>query len=134
MARPAPIDIFNAPGRIATLSTIDNQGHPNAAIFDSLRMVDERTVVMACGANRTLANLRLNPQAVCLFTIPGENPLLYQGGRLYLEVESIREEGDFLESLREGVRKAAGELAAASIRAAITFRVTGYRPLIDRLS
>ncbi|PLX82971.1 MAG: pyridoxamine 5-phosphate oxidase [Desulfuromonas sp.] len=132
MPRRAPIDIFNDPQRIATLSTIDAEGQPNAAVFDSLRMLDDQTVIMASGANRTLANLRSNPQAVCLFTIPGDTPLLYQGGRLYLTVESIQEEGDQLEQLKEGVRQAAGEMAANSIRAAVTFRVTGYRPLIDR--
>lgn len=134
MPKRANIEIFNDPQRIATLSTIDAEGHPNAAVFDSLRMLDDQTVIMACGANRTLANLRKNPKAVCLFTIPGDNPLLYQGGRLYLTVDSIEETGETLKQLREGVRKAAGEMAANSIRAAVTFRVTGFRPLIDRLA
>ena len=54
---------FNRQPRLGTLATSDGIGNVNNAVFSALNMIDEETVVMAIGANRSLANLKSNPKA-----------------------------------------------------------------------
>ena len=87
---------FNSPARMGTLSTSDGEGNINAAVFNSLQMVDEDTVVMAIGDNRSLANMRTHPKAVFLFFEPDPNPFDWQGARTYFDVVGIEEEGELV--------------------------------------
>jgi hypothetical protein len=122
---------FNSPARMGTLSTSDGEGNLNAGVFNSLQMVDEDTVVMAIGDNRSLANMRTHPKAVFLFFEPEPNPFDWQGARVYFDVVGIEGEGDLFDRLVEFVREAAGDQAAQGIKAAITFKITDVRGLID---
>jgi len=131
MERKELMELFNNPNRIGTLTTSDGEGNLNAGLFGSPRMVDEDTVVMASGENRSLANMRKHPKAVFLFFEPGSNPMDWKGARVYLEVIKIEEEGALLDHLVEQVRTAAGDQAASGIKAAVTFRIDGDRPIID---
>ncbi|UCF89360.1 MAG: pyridoxamine 5'-phosphate oxidase family protein [bacterium] len=131
MDRRELMRIFNSTSRFGTLSTSDGQGNLNAGVFNSPQMVDENTVVMALGDNRTLANLKKHPRAVFLFFEPGSDPYTWKGARVYLQALRIEGQGTLYDSMVEQVRAMAGDDAAGGIRAAVTFRIQDARPIID---
>jgi hypothetical protein len=131
MDRKELMDLFNSPKRFGTLSTGDGKGNLNAGVFNSLRMMDEDTVVMAVGNNRSLANMRKHPKAVFLFFEPGPDPFAWKGARAYLKVMKIEEEGALFDQMVENVRAAAGDQAASGISAVVTFQIEDARPIID---
>jgi len=57
-------EIVNKPGRVGVLATTNKAGQPNVAYFGSPKLMDDGTLVMGLGGNRSLANLEENPQAV----------------------------------------------------------------------
>ncbi len=57
------MEYFNKQPRLGTLSTANKERMVNVAYFGSPRMVDEKTVFMGLGNNRTLANLQDTPIA-----------------------------------------------------------------------
>jgi hypothetical protein len=125
------MDYFNKSPRIGILSTADRSGKVNTAVFGSPRMVDEKTVVMGLGKNRTFANLRENPFAVFLIMEPGKTPMDWKGVRVYLKVKSSANSGPQLENYKNQIAKAIGEEAAKMIYATVTFEITEIRPLMD---
>jgi hypothetical protein len=131
MDRKELMELFNSTKRFGTLTTSDGEGNLNAGIFNSLQMVDQGTVVMASGDNRSLANMRKHPKAVFLFFEPGPDPMAWKGARVYMEVVKIEGEGALFDQMVENVRAAAGEQAASGIRAVVTFRIENARPIID---
>jgi hypothetical protein len=131
MDRKELMHMFNSPNRLGTMSTSDDAGNLNAGVFNSLRMVDEQTAVMALGGNRSLDNLEKHPKAVFLFFEPDPDPFHWQGARVYLKVAKIERDGPLFEELVQQIRDAAGDQAADGIRAAVTFQITDARPLID---
>ena len=64
MDRAKLMEIFNKRPRIGTLSTVNGAGEPNVAVFGSPQMIDENTVVMGIGENRSFRNLKETPRAV----------------------------------------------------------------------
>jgi hypothetical protein len=131
MDRKQVMKMFNKQTRIGVLSTANKNGETNAAVFGSPRMIDEDTVIMAIGENRSSRNLQENPKATFIVVEPGETSMEWKGVRVYLEVESFEGYGELLDSLREKIRKMAGDRSANAIKAAIRFKVTDVRPLID---
>ncbi len=67
------MEYFNKQPRLGTLSTANKDGDVNVAYFGSPRMVDEKTVFMGLGNNRTFANLQDNPNAAYMIMEPGES-------------------------------------------------------------
>jgi len=130
MDRKDVMKMFNRETRIGALATASKNGDVNAAVFGSPRMIDENTVIMAIGDNRSLQNLEENPKASFLVVEPGERPAEWKGARLYLEVDSFERYGEVLDSFREKIRKVAGNTSANAIIAAIRFRIVDVRPLI----
>jgi hypothetical protein len=124
------MEMFNRQTRIGALATSNKNGDVNAAVFGSPRMIDEETIIMAIGDNRSFRNLQENPKASFIVIEPGEAPMTWKGARLYLEVESFERYGEVLDSFRENIRKVAGNRSADAIVAAIRFKVTEVRPLI----
>ncbi len=122
---------FNKQPRIGTLATADDQGKVDNAVFSALQMIDENTVVMAIGNNRSYTNLKLNPQAAFIFFEPAESPYDWQGARIYLEVTQSAEAGPHFDQMVAIVRQMAGDQAADNVKAAITFKIVEARPLID---
>jgi hypothetical protein len=94
-------------------------------------MIDEQTAVMALGGNRSLDNLERHPKAVFLFFEPEADPFHWKGARVYMEVDKIEREGPLFDQLVQQVRDGGGDQAADGIRAAVTFKITDARPLID---
>jgi predicted pyridoxine 5'-phosphate oxidase superfamily flavin-nucleotide-binding protein len=124
-------DIVNKPGRIGVLGTADKQGQPNTAYFGSLRLMEDGTVVLGLGKNRSLKNLEENPLAV-LFCVT-EGPVGFQtpGLRLYLKVKEIQKSGPLYDTIKKAIAEHAGEDAAKMIVAAAAFEVTEIRKLLD---
>ena len=131
MDRKELMHMFNSPNRLGTMSTSDDEGNLNAGVFGSLKMVDEQTAVMALGGNRSLDNLEKHPKAVFLFFEPEADPFHWKGARVYMEVDKIEREGPLFDQLVQQVRDGGGDQAADNIRAAVTFKITDARPLID---
>ncbi|MFA7563493.1 MAG: pyridoxamine 5'-phosphate oxidase family protein [Methanoculleus sp.] len=125
------MDYFNKQPRLGVLSTANKEGKIDAAVFGSPMMVDEKTVVMGLGNNRTFAYLQENPNAV--FTIMEQGATLadWKGLRVYLKMKEYKTSGETLDDYRRKVAEAAGEDAAAMIHASVTFEIGEVRPLID---
>jgi len=94
-------------------------------------MIDEKTVVMGLGDNRTLAYLQENPHAVFLIMEPGKDITEWKGIRVYLKATSVETSGQTLDTFKGQIAKVAGDEAAQMIHAAVTFEVDEVRPLID---
>lgn len=131
MDRQELMVIFNRQPRIGSLSTASSDGEVNVAVFGSPQMVDETTVVMGIGDNRSFRNLQENPKAVFMVVEPGETVMDWKGARVYLEVLDIETGGGLFDVVREGIEKAGGKQAAEMIYAAIRFRITEVRPIVD---
>ncbi len=124
-------EIVNKPGRVGVLSTADDLGQPNSAYFGSLRLMEDGSVVLGLGNNRSLKNLEKNPQAV-LFCVT-ESPVGFQtpGVRLYLKLKKIEKAGPLYDAIKAAIAEHAGADAAKMIVAAAAFEVTEIRKLVD---
>ena len=123
--------LLNASNRITVLSTVDPSGAPNSAVFGSVRLLDEKTLLLGMGDNRSLSNLASNPRGTLLAFIPGSGVFSWRGARLYLETQKIEETGPLFESLVSEVEKTAGRPAAKALKHLVTFRIVNIRPLAD---
>jgi len=131
MDRKELMALFNKQPRIGALATASLEGDVNAAVFGSPRMIDEDTIVMGIGQNRSYKYLQENPKAVFILLEPGRSPMEWKGVRVYLEAAAIETEGDLVDKIRAQVLKVAGERSAKALKAAVRFRITAVRPLID---
>lgn len=125
------LEYFNKQPRLGTLSTADKAGNVNVAYFGSPRMIDERTVFMGLGKNRTFANLQENPHAVYMIMEPGESLPEWKGVRVYLVMTECQTSGEKLDQIKKVIAEKAGEGAAKMIHAAVTFDIKEIRPLAD---
>jgi len=132
MDRKQLMALFNKQPRIGVLATSNKLGDVNAAVFGSPRMIDENTVVMGIGPNRSYRNLERNPKAVFIVVEPGKTPADWIGARVYLEAVEMETGGPFFDEIKRGVAKAAGQQAADMLQAAIRFRIADVRPIMDR--
>ncbi len=125
------LEIANKPGRIGVLATASATGEPNVAYFGSPRLMEDGTLVMGLGNNRTLKNLEENPKAV--FFVVAEGPVSFQtpGYRLSLEARTIEKEGPVVDGVRAKIAEAAGTEAAKMIAAGVVFNITAIRNLIE---
>ena len=134
MDKKEVMELFNKMPRIGALSTANSNGDVNIAAFGSLRMIDDNTVVMGTGNNRSFQYLKENPRAAfIIMEPPGETSKAWNGIRVYLKVTAIETDGELIEQIREDVGKRAGKEAAAGLKAAVRFQITEVRPLIDPL-
>lgn len=131
MNRKEVMELFNEKPRIGSLSTANRKGEVNVAVFGSPQMIDENTVIMGIGRNRTFGNLQENPKAVFIVMKPGETVLGWKGARIYLEAMDVETGGGLYEQIKENISKAAGKAAADMIHAAIRFKITEVRPIVD---
>ncbi len=125
------MEYFNKQPRLGTLSTVDKNGKVNSAYFGSPRMVDEKTIFMGLGNNRTFANLQENPQAVFMVMEPGKTIMDWKGVRIYVKMIDCQTSGEKLDDMRATIAQHAGESAGKMIHAAITFEIQEIRPLAD---
>ncbi len=125
------MDYFNKTERLGTMSTASKDGKIDSAVLGSPRMIDEKTVIVGLGQNRTLANLQENPWAVYLIMEPGQTLQEWKGIRVYLKKKNLAVGGPQLENYRKQVVQVAGPDAAKMIHAVVTFDVTEVRPIVD---
>jgi len=125
------MEYFNKHPRLGCMSTSGKDGKVNVACFESPQMVDERTVLMGLGKNRTFDNLQENPHSVFIIMEPGKTSSEWKGVRVYLKMNECETSGEKLEKLRAQIAKVAGEAAAKTVHAAVTFQIGGVRPIID---
>lgn len=125
------MDYFNKQPRIGVLSTSSKDGKVDSAVFGSPNMIDEKTVVVATGKNRTLSNLQENPYAMFLIMEPGAEIMDWKGIRVYLKMKESATSGEMLDMIKGQIAKIAGEEAAKIIYATVTFEIIELRPLVD---
>jgi len=131
MSNSKLMDYFNKRPRLGCLSTANKEGKVNVAYFGSPQMIDEKTIVMGLGKNRTFAYLQENPQGVFMIMEPGKTPTEWKGVRLYVKMTECHTSGEKLDSFKAQLAKVAGEAAAKIIYAAVTFEVYDIKPLAD---
>ena len=131
MDRKEVMAFFNKRPRNCILCTANNQGDVNVAVYGSPRMIDEDTAVLGTGDKRSYRYLKENSKAVIIVAEPEEIKHDSKAIRVYLEVTSFDTEGDLFNEVKEGVASRAGKQAADGFQAAIRFKVTEVRPLID---
>ena len=125
------MEYFNKQPRLGTLSTADKNGKINSAYFGSPRMVDDKTIFMGLGNNRTFANLQDNPSAMFMVMEPGKTIMDWKGVRIYVNMTECQTSGEKLDKMRASIAKHGGESASKMIHAAVTFEIQEIRPLAD---
>jgi hypothetical protein len=125
------MEYFNRQPRLGSISTAGRDGKVDVAVMGSPRMTDEKTVIVGLGANRTLANLRENPNAVYMIVEPGAGIMDWKGVRVYMTLRDLATAGPALDAYLAEMVKVAGEGVASMIKALATFEVTEVRPILD---
>jgi hypothetical protein len=125
------LEVLTKPDRIGVLATASAEGEPNVGYFSSTVVMDDGSMALGLGNNRSLKNMSENPAAVYFVIESYPVGLATPGFRIYLKVREIQREGPLLERIREGIRKAAGDTAADNTVAVSLFEVTSVRPMID---
>jgi hypothetical protein len=75
------------------LSTTDENGKVNAAVYTKPHVIDDSKVAFIMGDKLTHANTQKNPKAVFLFREEGSG---YEGKRLYLKKESETDDAELI--------------------------------------
>ena len=134
MDRKELMEVFNKRPRIGALGTCDDKGNVDVAVMGSPQMTDENTVVMGIGNNRSYRNLQINPKAVFIIMEPDPTGPNWKGVRVYLEAATIENKGPLFNKIKEEITNRVGEEAGKTVIAAITFKITEVRALVDRSS
>ena len=116
--------------RSNVLATTDKSGKVNVAVFGSLALADDETIVVMVGDNRTYANLKANPFAACLVTLHGKTGMQQEGCRLYLRVRSIEDGGKMFDEIKGKVKARVGD-AAEMLKHLVFFDIVEVRPILD---
>jgi hypothetical protein len=125
------MDYFNKMPRLGCLSTSNKEGKVNVAYFGSPRMIDDKTIIMGLGKNRTFSYLQENPFGVFMIMEPGKIPTDWKGVRLYVKMTACETSGEKYDSFKAAVVQKAGEAAAKMIYAVATFEIYEIKPLAD---
>jgi len=125
------MEYFNRQPRLGVLSTSNKAGEVDSAYFGSPRMIDESTIMVALGKNKTLANLQENPNACYMIMEPGKTLFEWKGLRIYMKMTACQTSGEDFDAIKKQVIEKAGESAGKIIYAAVTFSVLNARPLAD---
>lgn len=131
MDRKEVMAFFNERPRNCLLCTANKKGQTNIAVYGSPRMIDEDTIVLAARERRSFRYLQENPRAAIIITEPSEIRHDSKGIRLYLELIATETEGDLLNEFKEVLAQRAGKETADSIHAAMRFKITEVRSLVE---
>ncbi len=115
----------NAKG-VGVLSTADENGRVNAAIYGRPHFIDEKTIAFIASDRLTHANLKTNPSAVYLFKENGS----YEGKRLYLVMTHEEKDSPLIEVLRRKKRKEYESPDKKESKFLVYFKVKKVLPLI----
>lgn len=125
------MEYFNKQPRLGVLSTANKEGEVNSAYFGSPRMMNDTTIIVGLGKNKTFANLQENPHACYMIMEPGKTLFEWKGLRIYLKMTECQISGETLDMMKKQISEKAGEAAGKMIYAAVTFSVGAIRPLAD---
>jgi hypothetical protein len=117
-------------GKTSMLATSDKSGKVNVAMFGSLMLVDDSSVLVMLGDNRSFSNLKENPQAACIITLPGKGGMATQGCRLCMKVRTIQDEGEKFNEVKEKIRAKLGA-GADILMHLVMFDIVEARPILD---
>lgn len=118
-------EYFEKTRGLGVLSTADDEGRVNAAVYSRPHLMDDGTIAFIMNDRLSHANLQKNPYASFLFK---ENGSGYGGVRLYLH--KIREEADseLLKELKR--RKRYDDAETRETRYLVFFKLDKILPLI----
>ncbi len=117
-------------GRSNVLATSDKSGKVNVAMFGSYQLMDDSSVIIMLGDNRSYKNLKENPHAACMVMLHGKTGLATEGCRLYMKVRAIEDEGEKWNEVREKIRARIGD-AANMLKHLVWFDIVEARPILD---
>lgn len=119
-------EYFENANGVGVLSTADEQGRVNAAIYGRPHFMDERTVAFIASDRLTHANLKKNPSAIYLF----KEDCSYKGHRLYLTKTREEKDSPLIEKIRRKKYKGMGRKYDTESKFLIYFNVEKVLPLI----
>ena len=111
---------------VGVLSTADDSGIVNAAIYGRPHFMDGNTVAFIASDRLTHANLKKNPSAIYLFKEDGS----YKGRRLYLTKTREEKDSPLIEEIRRKKYKGIGSKDNGESKFLIYFKVDKVLPLI----
>lgn len=86
-------EYFEGREGFGVLSTADENGKVNAAVYTRPHVIDDSRVAFIMGDKLTHANIQKNPQAVFLYREEGPG---YEGKRLYLRKETETDDPELI--------------------------------------
>mgnify|MGYP002640140786 FL=1 len=86
-------DYFDSTEGFGVLSTADESGKVNAAVYTKPQVIDDSRVAFIMGDKLTHNNIQKNPQAVFLYREEGPG---YDGKRLYLRKETETDDPELI--------------------------------------
>jgi hypothetical protein len=86
-------EYFDGKEGFGVLSTADEEGKVNAAVYTKPHVIDTERVAFIMGDKLTHANTQKNPYAIFLFREEGPG---YEGKRLYLKKESETDDPELI--------------------------------------
>lgn len=113
----------NTNGR-AFLSTMDNDGNVDSAVYSSPQFFDDGRIGLIMSENLSYTNVQANPQVCLLFVEHGERD---KGKRLYLKKVGETDDKDVIEPLLEESMHDSDEDA---VRHLVYFELVKERPLV----
>lgn len=119
-------EYFEAANGVGVLSTADDKGKVNAAIYGRPHFMDEKSIAFIASDRLTHANLKKNPFAIYLFKEEGS----YKGYRLYLTKKHEEKDSPLIEQLRRKKYKGLGRKYDTDSKFLIYFRIEKVLPLI----
>lgn len=119
-------DYFENTKGVGVLSTADDKGKVNAAIYGRPHFADEHTVAFIASDRLTHANLKKNPSAIYLFKEDGS----YKGYRLYLTKTREEKDSPLIEIIRRKKYKGIARKDNTESKYLIYFEVDKVLPLI----
>jgi hypothetical protein len=119
-------EYFENANGVGVLSTADDQGKVNAAVYGRPHFIEEKTVAFIASDRLTHANLKMNPSAIYLFKEDGS----YNGYRLYLTKTHEDKDSPLIEQLRRKKYKGMGRKYDTESKFLIYFRIEKVLPLI----
>ena len=119
-------DYFENNRGLGVLSTADEKGRVNAAIYSRPHILEDGSAAFVMRDRLTHANLETNPHAVFLFKAEGEG---YQGKRLYLEKISEEKNSERIADFQRRRRPYKEELTDEA-KFLVIFKITKVLPLI----
>jgi hypothetical protein len=121
---------LQAEGKANILATADKSGKVNVAMFGSYQLVDDSSVLVMLGDNRSFSNLKENPQAACIVMLHGKTGMATEGCRLYMKVRSIEDDGAKFNEVKEKIKARIGA-GADILKHLVLFDIVEARPILD---